>query len=147
MAPETIPLAWHKQTNSTHCALFLGSICLGLTGSRAPVAASIAGVDAIPPAAADAATLVSEPWYRRPAPRQVRPPTVPTSAVSTTGEGIQNRFIRFVEKTGIDNPLDGFMAAGQHAVHFTAGDLPSGLYFYRIEAGTFVATRTMMLVK
>ncbi len=43
--------------------------------------------------------------------------------------------------------LDGPVAAGLHAVSWRAGDLPSGLYLYRIEAGDFVETRTMMLVK
>ena len=37
--------------------------------------------------------------------------------------------------------------AGTHTVEFDASELPSGLYYYRLTAGTSVQTRTMMLVK
>ncbi|WP_457651967.1 T9SS type A sorting domain-containing protein [Rhodocaloribacter sp.] len=43
--------------------------------------------------------------------------------------------------------VDGVRPAGRHTATFEAGALPSGLYFYRIEAGTFTGTHTMMLVK
>jgi ligand-binding sensor domain-containing protein len=42
---------------------------------------------------------------------------------------------------------DGRMSAGAHSVKFDATNLPSGVYFYRIEAGRFVATRSMFLTK
>ncbi len=38
-------------------------------------------------------------------------------------------------------------AAGQHAVNFNASGLSSGVYIYRIEAGTFVEQRMMTLIK
>jgi hypothetical protein len=38
-------------------------------------------------------------------------------------------------------------AAGQHAVNFDASGLSSGVYIYRIEAGTFVEQRMMTLIK
>ena len=37
--------------------------------------------------------------------------------------------------------------AGTHVVTFDGSGLPSGLYFYQIEAGDFVQTRKMLLVK
>ena len=37
--------------------------------------------------------------------------------------------------------------AGRYTVTFEAGDLPSGLYLYRLEAGSFAKTAKMMLVK
>ncbi|MCB0261053.1 MAG: T9SS type A sorting domain-containing protein [Calditrichaeota bacterium] len=37
--------------------------------------------------------------------------------------------------------------AGSHAVEFQAGDLPSGIYFYRLNAGQYSQTRKMMLVR
>jgi hypothetical protein len=38
-------------------------------------------------------------------------------------------------------------AAGFHMVHFNANQLPSGMYFYTIRAGSFKKVMRMMLVK
>lgn len=42
---------------------------------------------------------------------------------------------------------NGMRSAGLHEVYFNASDLSSGMYIYRITAGEFMETRTMMLVK
>jgi hypothetical protein len=39
------------------------------------------------------------------------------------------------------------MQKGNHKVTFSAVNLPSGAYFYRIQAGNYIETRKMMLVK
>lgn len=39
------------------------------------------------------------------------------------------------------------LAPGTYQATFDAGRLPSGLYFYRLEAGTFTATRKMILTR
>jgi hypothetical protein len=39
------------------------------------------------------------------------------------------------------------MEAGVHTVNFNATNLSSGVYFYRLQAGNFVQTKKMMLVK
>ncbi len=36
---------------------------------------------------------------------------------------------------------------GVHSASWDAGDMPSGVYFYRIEAGSFTQTRKLLLVK
>ncbi|MCL4540013.1 MAG: Ig-like domain-containing protein [Bacteroidetes bacterium] len=36
---------------------------------------------------------------------------------------------------------------GNHSVTFDAGALPSGVYFYRLEAGTYTATKKMLMIK
>ena len=43
--------------------------------------------------------------------------------------------------------VDAYQATGQYEVHFDASSLPSGVYIYRIEAGTFQQTEKMTLLK
>jgi len=43
--------------------------------------------------------------------------------------------------------VNGVKTAGTHVVNFNASNLSSGVYFYRIEASDFTATKKMMLVK
>jgi uncharacterized protein (TIGR03790 family) len=37
--------------------------------------------------------------------------------------------------------------AGEHSVYFNASNLPSGVYIYRIQAGSFVSAKKMILIK
>jgi hypothetical protein len=43
--------------------------------------------------------------------------------------------------------VDGDIHAGYHSVEFNAGNLASGLYFYRLQAGSYTATRKLVLMK
>jgi hypothetical protein len=43
--------------------------------------------------------------------------------------------------------VNGNENSGIHTVNFSAANLPTGLYFYRLDAGDFSATRKMMLLK
>lgn len=43
--------------------------------------------------------------------------------------------------------VDEKQNAGTHVVSFNASRLPSGVYFYRLNAGTFTATRKMLMIK
>jgi hypothetical protein len=42
---------------------------------------------------------------------------------------------------------DGSFQSGTHSVSFDASGLPSGTYFYRMQAGSFIQTQKMTLVK
>jgi hypothetical protein len=41
---------------------------------------------------------------------------------------------------------DGEKEAGYHEVNFDASDLSSGVYFYRIQAGSYVEAKKLILV-
>jgi hypothetical protein len=43
--------------------------------------------------------------------------------------------------------VSGQLDAGQHRLTFEAADLVSGVYFYRIEAGSFTSTRQLVLLR
>lgn len=43
--------------------------------------------------------------------------------------------------------INGKQNAGYRNVAFNAGNLPSGVYFYRLEAGTYSATKKLLLLK
>jgi hypothetical protein len=43
--------------------------------------------------------------------------------------------------------VDGETAAGYHEVKFNAARLASGVYFYRLQAGDFVQTRKLLLLR
>ena len=37
--------------------------------------------------------------------------------------------------------------AGSYEVEFSAKELPSGIYFYKLQVGTFIETKKMVLMK
>ena len=47
----------------------------------------------------------------------------------------------------VSAPLDRHQEAGHHEFLFDARNLPSGVYFYRLEAGRHVATRKMTVIR
>jgi len=54
--------------------------------------------------------------------------------------------VDFCGKT-VATPVNGRQSAGPHEIEFTATDLASGVYFYRLQAGAFSETRRMVLIR
>ena len=43
--------------------------------------------------------------------------------------------------------VDEFLVAGTHQITFRADGLPSGMYLYRMQSGSFIATKKLVLIK
>jgi hypothetical protein len=43
--------------------------------------------------------------------------------------------------------VDEYRSAGSYEVEFNASHLSSGIYFYKLQAGSFVETKKMILLK
>ena len=47
----------------------------------------------------------------------------------------------------VANLVDGVVSAGGHTVSWNAANMPTGVYFYRLESGNFTQTKKLLLVK
>jgi hypothetical protein len=47
----------------------------------------------------------------------------------------------------VETLVDGWRSAGEHGLTWEAGDLPSGMYFARLEAGDYVGISKLILLK
>jgi hypothetical protein len=47
----------------------------------------------------------------------------------------------------VETLVNGWRQAGTHELTFDASHLPSGIYFYRLEAGDFTASGKMVMMK
>jgi hypothetical protein len=43
--------------------------------------------------------------------------------------------------------VNEYLQAGTYEVRFDSGNLPSGIYFYRMEAGKFTETKKLIILK
>ena len=77
---------------------------------------------------------------------------VPFNPVTTIGyylpqEGLVKLSVFDVAGRLVDELVSGVQAAGDHVVEWNAGQIPSGIYFYRLQVGNFSETRKMILLK
>ncbi len=76
----------------------------------------------------------------------------PFNPTTTIGFGIQDKSnvkITILNAIGeeVAVVLNEEREPGYHTVEFIASSLPSGVYFYRLQAGEFVSTKKMLLIK
>jgi hypothetical protein len=76
-------------------------------------------------------------------------PFNPTTTISYHLPVGSHVVIRVFDMVGraISTLVDGYREAGMYSVIFNAASIPSGVYFYRIHAGTFSQTKHLMVMK
>jgi len=76
-------------------------------------------------------------------------PFNPQTEISFSIPNDGNINLKIYNSTGeeVSNPVKTFLRKGTHSVTFYAGDLPSGIYFYKLEAEKFSEVKKMMLIK
>ncbi len=78
-------------------------------------------------------------------PNPFNPTTTITYSVPTSGMVKVEVFNRVGQK--VTTLVNGYKAAGSYKVDFSSDGLPSGVYFYRLEAGGYSQTMKMILMK
>ena len=78
-------------------------------------------------------------------PNPFNPSTVIEFALPTSGNVSLKVFNSIGEE--VAELVNGEMNVGLHSVNFNANNLSSGIYFYRISAGSFIKTNKMILIK
>jgi hypothetical protein len=76
-------------------------------------------------------------------------PFNPTTRISYTIPKRSNVNIKVYSLLGseVAELVKGEMEAGSYDIEFNAANLPSGVYFYRIQSGNFIDTKKMLLLK
>jgi hypothetical protein len=62
-------------------------------------------------------------------------------------KGLTNIKIYDISGREVTNLLNANMSAGEHSIQWDASRFASGIYFYRLQAGTFTDIKKMMLIK
>ena len=112
------------------------------------------------------AVHVDEVWYNETPTGMSISDDAPIASSYQLGQNYPNPFnptthIRFnIPETGntkltvfnimgeaVANLVDGVVPAGGHTVSWNAANMPTGVYFYRMESGNFSQTRKLLLVK
>jgi Secretion system C-terminal sorting domain len=76
-------------------------------------------------------------------------PFNPTTAIGYKLPGSSHVTLKVYDILGRDvaTLVSGHQTAGEHSVTFDASRLPSGVYFYRLQAGNYSVTKKLMLLK
>ncbi len=76
-------------------------------------------------------------------------PFNPATTINYSLPGTQNTILKIFDINGkeVVTLVNMKQDAGYYSVEFNGSNFSSGIYFYRLEAGNFVATRKMMIVK
>ena len=72
-----------------------------------------------------------------------------TTAISYQLSAVSNVTLKIFDVLGreVETLINANQTAGSYEVTFNAANLPSGVYFYKIEAGSFVSVKKLLLMK
>lgn len=91
------------------------------------------------------AAIVNEYKLHQNFPNPFNPET--TIEVDLAQDGYASLTVYDVLGQQVAQPLAGNLARGRYSVLFNGRDLPSGVYFYQLNAGSFVDQKKMVLLK
>ncbi|PIQ09889.1 MAG: hypothetical protein COW71_04690 [Ignavibacteriales bacterium CG18_big_fil_WC_8_21_14_2_50_31_20] len=76
-------------------------------------------------------------------------PFNPTTIIQYSIKEVSNVKLRVYDMLGreVKTLVNQQQSAGRYNIEFNAANLSSGVYFYRIEAGNFVASKKLLLLK
>ncbi len=76
-------------------------------------------------------------------------PFNPSTSISFTIPSAKNISLKVYNINGqhVATVFNGYMESGSHSLTFDASELASGVYFYRLDTGTYIASRKMVLMK
>ena len=76
-------------------------------------------------------------------------PFNPSTVISYTLPAMSNIRLSVVDVLGREVAVlaEGVQSVGQHSAQWDARNVSSGMYFYRLEAGQFISTRKMLLIR
>ncbi len=76
-------------------------------------------------------------------------PFNPTAVISYQLPFVSNVVLKVYDVLGreVETLVDGRQTGGTHLVTFRADKLPSGVYFYQLQAGTFTETKKLTVLK
>jgi plastocyanin len=76
-------------------------------------------------------------------------PFNPKTTIRFSVPGSQNVVLTVYNVLGnkVATLTDGFQTAGVHELEFDASTLPSGIYYYKMQAGEFIAVKKLTLIK
>ncbi len=117
-----------------------------ITGARPPFPVAIAGEQASIQEDAGEEGTVPLSFVMRPSyPNPFNPETRISFDLPEVSRVVLKIFNALGEE--VAQLAEGEFVAGSHSVTFTAPDLPSGMYIARLQAGSFIATQRLMLMK
>jgi hypothetical protein len=87
--------------------------------------------------------------YQLPAPSACPPSETYNGRRGAEGSAVSNVKLTVTNTLGqvVATLVDETQAAGRHTVRWDAANMPSGIYYYRLAAGTFSETKKMMLLR